>query len=846
LATLQENDILIGAGATIERTAVLRVAGIAESVVVDGAGSRIEVRNPGFGTRFGSEDIDAIPTRRASMYDFVRAAPGVSPTSPSGGSGNATTISTFGSGTNENQFLIDGMNTTCPCSGVARTEPGVDFIHEVQVASVGASAEFGNMQGAMINVVTKQGGERFSYDGSYYGQPSALTSQPVSLRYLSSGDQQSGYQRAKYQDFTNNLGGPAIRDRLWFFAGYQWLRDYDSQPGTDPTLPRTYEMQKVFAKLTWRLAPGWQLVQSFHNEIGIDPERPTIVTPFEATARTHITTPTMNFGDLTHTMSANTLWDVRVGRFVSHRSGDLNALSPTTPSRFDRVTGVTTGARQNGATVDLFRTTAKATLTHYRRALEAEHQLKAGGQFERGEHRAINFIPTGVRYEDRAGVPFQSISSLPSNIGGVSLTSSVFATDTMTVRDRLTITAGVRFDHSRAISQDLPAVDADRHETGVVNDGLGTMYTWNLWSPRLGVTTKLSADGRTILRASYGRFYQGVFTGELEPFHPGATAVTMAAFNPITGDYSGPRITVDPKMNLRSDPQMRAPRTDEYSIGVDRAAGSRMTVSISYVHKDGSDFISWTDVAGQYVEGTQTLADGRSVPVFRLDTTVTLPGARRFLLTNPDGYSLTYDGLVTALEKRQSNGWQAFASYTWSRTYGLLPSSNASAAGMQTSTVSPPQPSTFGRDPNDLTNARGRLPNDRPHVARLMGSVNVPRTGFVLAANLQQFSGKPWTAAAQITLPQGAQRVLLEPRGARRLSSQTLLDLRLSRAITLGRLGRIDLLLDVLNLLNDSAEESLATETLMTETVFSPTFGQPVSFVDPRRAMLGVRLNLGR
>ena len=127
-----------------------------------------------------------------------------------------------------------------------------------------------------------------------------------------------------------------------------------------------------------------------------------------------------------------------------------------------------------------------------------------------------------------------------------------------------------------------------------------------------------------------------------------------------------------------------------------------------------------------------------------------------------------------------------------------------------------------------------------------MGSVDVPRTGFVLAANLQQFSGKPWTAAAQIALPQGAQRVLLEPRGSRRLSSQTLLDLRLSRPITLGGLGRVDLLLDVLNLLNDTAEESLATETQMTETVFSPTFGQPVSFVDPRRAMLGVRLNLGR
>ena len=319
----REDDVSIGAGATIERTAVLKVAGLAESVVVEGAGTRIDVRNPGFGTRFGSEDIDAIPTRRASMYDFVRASPGVSPTSPS--SGVATTISAFGSGTNENQFLIDGMNTTCPCSGVARTEPGLDFIHEVQVTAVGTSAEFGNMQGAVINVVTKQGGERFLYDGSYYGQASALTSQPVSLRYLGSGEQHSGYERAKYADFTNSLGGPAIRDRLWFFAGYQSLRDYDSQPGTDPTLPRTYEMQRFFGKLTWRLAPGWQLVQSFHDEIGIDPERPTIVTPFEATARTHISAPTMNFGDLTHTMSANTLWDIRVGRFVSHRSGDQNA-----------------------------------------------------------------------------------------------------------------------------------------------------------------------------------------------------------------------------------------------------------------------------------------------------------------------------------------------------------------------------------------------------------------------------------------------------------------------------------------------------------------------------------------
>src|SRR6185503_1159493 len=100
---------------------------------------------------------------------------------------------------------------------------------------------------------------------SYYSQPSQLASQPVRLPFDNAGHT-SGYQRARYRDFTANLGGPAIANRLWFFGGYQYLRDYDSQPASDPVTPRTYEQDKVFAKLTWNLAPGWQLTQTFHEE----------------------------------------------------------------------------------------------------------------------------------------------------------------------------------------------------------------------------------------------------------------------------------------------------------------------------------------------------------------------------------------------------------------------------------------------------------------------------------------------------------------------------------------------------------------------------------------------------
>jgi hypothetical protein len=836
-ASYHEQGIRIGAAATLERTVVLKVAGVAESIVVEAAGSRIEARDSGYETRFGADYLREIPTRRYSMFDFIRAAPGVSPTSPT--SGITNTVSSFGSGVSENMFLIDGTNFTCPCQGVSRAEPSVDVIHEVQIQSVGASAEYGGIQGAVFNVVTKQGGNRFAYDASYYGQPSSLTSQPILVPRLA-GQAPTGYERIKYRDFTTNLGGPVHRDRVWFFTGFQYLRDSDSQPGADPKFPRAYEQNKIFGKLTWQLKPNLQLVQSFNEEFWVNPTIPTLVTPFAATQRMHAHVPAMTFSHLTHTLSANTLWDVRVGRFVYLRHDDPSTGSFTTPSRFDQVTGVTSGAPQQFGGLTLIRTTAKATLNHYQRQLfGAAHAWKMGTEVEKGEHRQPIVFPTGTRYIDNNGQPFQSVSRAPANNGGQFITASLFVTDAVTIGDRLTVNAGVRFDHSRAISQDLPAVGLNGRETKDIIPGLGTLYTWNIVSPRLGVTTKLTRDSRTILRASYGRFHQGILTGEGSQNHPGLSPITTMQFDPATGGYTTFINTVDPKFNLFVDPNTRSPKTDEYSIGVDRELGGRLSASIAYIRKDGSDYIGWTDVGGQYRDDTRTLPDGRIIPVRVL---VNSAADRRFLVTNPAGYFIRYNGLVIAAEKRAFRGWQVFGSYTYSKVYGLQSNSGTTPGAAQLSTIGNATPITFGQDPNDLTNARGRMPNDRPHIFRIMGKADVPRTGLAISANFQYFSGKPWAATALVPLgPQGNRRILLEPRGSRRLSSQSPLDLRLSKTILTRESARIELLLDVLNVLNNTAEEDLASDNL-----FSTTFGRPNVFMDPRRAMFGVRLNLGR
>ena len=110
-AAYREEGISIGAGASIERPVVLKLAGVAQSVTVE-AGSSVESRSSGLETRFGPDYLATIPTRRFSMFDAIRSAPGMSPTSPS--SGTVNTVSSFGSGVNENAFLIDGTNFHLP------------------------------------------------------------------------------------------------------------------------------------------------------------------------------------------------------------------------------------------------------------------------------------------------------------------------------------------------------------------------------------------------------------------------------------------------------------------------------------------------------------------------------------------------------------------------------------------------------------------------------------------------------------------------------------------------------------------------------------------------------------
>jgi len=135
-------------------------------------------------------------------------------------------ISIDGASGAENRFVIDGIDTTHPQDGVSGQDMITDFIEEVQVKSAGYAAEYGGALGGVINAVTKSGGNDFHGGvGVYYGN-SALNSNPNGERRAYFQESFPGYFRTFEEDKTSTwepgfgLGGPIVRDALWFYGGY--------------------------------------------------------------------------------------------------------------------------------------------------------------------------------------------------------------------------------------------------------------------------------------------------------------------------------------------------------------------------------------------------------------------------------------------------------------------------------------------------------------------------------------------------------------------------------------------------------------------------------------------------
>jgi hypothetical protein len=641
----------------------------------------------------------------------------------------------------------------------------------------------------------------------------------------------------RYRDFTIHSAGPIIKDRLWYFGGYQYQRDFDAQPGVDPAGPRQWEADRVFWKINWQISENLRFMHTYHDDYWDIPTVPDIANPFETVTSYGGRNPSMTVANLTHVVSPNTFWDARFSGFYSPDDyARANNPDLTQAWHQDLATGIASGGSYSHGSFTQSTWTLSGKVSHYATDwLGADHDFKFGVQWTTGKSRQFYLYPGGAHYYDYAGEPYYGYFRQPYTYGGKSNMLGVFAEDVLRPNDRLTLSLGLRFDHNKAISPDIPAYDAVGNELDTEIQGLGDLFTWTNVSPRLGFNMKLTADGRTILRGNYGRFVQRVITGELSTIHPGLSPISLIYFDPATGGYTDVVSVTDPTANLTFDPDTVAPNTDQVSIGFDRELTANVGIGMTYVYKKGRDYTGFVDIVGQYGSGTATLDDGRTVPTRPL---LTDADARIYQLTNPDGFFTEYNGVLFTFNKRWSDRWQAVMSYTWSEAEGLIVSNGNAPSGSQSTASFAGANSRFGRDPNDLTNATGNLLNDRTHMFRVQTAYEIPGVDVLFGAAVQYLTGKPYGGQVQVPLPQGSRAIYVDPLGTYRMQPQTLLDLRISKIFRFGGDGRLEVLADILNLFQEEAEESVVSRN-----VFSPNFGAGAIFIDPMRVMLGVKVH---
>ncbi|MGH9390012.1 MAG: TonB-dependent receptor plug domain-containing protein, partial [Vicinamibacteria bacterium] len=493
--------------------------------------------------------------------------------------------------------------------GTGGTSIATDVIEEVEVLSLGASAEHGNFQGAVINLVTKQGGSEWRFDASYFNRSQRWTSQPITLDCRCEAGE-TGFTQDRFHDFTAHLGGPLLPNRLWIFGGFERQQDHWSEPGAPPEFLAKWDTRRLFYKLTWQVSPHLKLTHSFHDDIWTIPDSPTAAFPPETLVRSEGHNPAVQFMSLSHVLSEKTSWELRVsGSFLERE--EIPNSGRDKPFHFDLATGEASGGSYGFGSFGRRRLDIGGKLTHYARDfLEAEHDFKFGVQFVRGGHDGFYGYPGGAFYYDYAGEPYLAYFREPFRYGGESHNLGVFAEDTLRLGDRLTVNLGIRFDRSQALSQDLPAVDSRGEKTGGTIEGLGSLYTWNVFSPRLGLNFELTGDGKTVLRGSFGRFYQGVLAHELDRAYPGWTPITLAYFDPATGRYSDVASVIEPFANVRLDPETTSPNTDSLSVGLDRELTRNVAIGATYMWKNGRDFTGWEDIGGVYGSDVAVLQDG--------------------------------------------------------------------------------------------------------------------------------------------------------------------------------------------------------------------------------------------
>src|SRR5215813_3912990 len=214
-AKFDKSEVEVNLSRTTAVEIQLQPAGAQASVTItDTAGAAVDVSNTTSGSNVSSDQFSNFPTQR-TVQGLYTIAPTVTRSGLRDATGRDRDPSVGGSSGPENNYILDGVNTTDPAFGGSGANLPFEFVQEVEIKTGAYGAEFGRATGGIFNVITKSGGNEFHGDIFGYGTTKGLVRGVNNFPFT--GSAFNGFSEA---DVGGDIGGPIIKDKLWFFGAF--------------------------------------------------------------------------------------------------------------------------------------------------------------------------------------------------------------------------------------------------------------------------------------------------------------------------------------------------------------------------------------------------------------------------------------------------------------------------------------------------------------------------------------------------------------------------------------------------------------------------------------------------